>query len=166
MLFFLTLIFLILSLSSFTLQDCGRILHNPEATVGGNEAVHAPWAVSIGYHDENVSGDIDIVRIQWQWHCYRENITISVLDQYYHQLLSLLLLIVPENFKSRVNCFFINSCILQFNRRDYDIHAGKLNPRLMGVEERSIERYVEHPKYDGRSQYFDVSLLFLEKVNR
>ena len=51
-------------------------------------------------------------------------------------------------------------------RRKYEIHAGKNNPRLMGVVERSIDanKVKIHPLYKDPQQYFDVALIFLEEV--
>ena len=44
------------------------------------------------------------------------------------------------------------------------VHAGSLNPRLMRVQDRNVSHFVAHPRYDNISQYFDVALVFLDKV--
>ena len=51
-------------------------------------------------------------------------------------------------------------------REDYEIHAGKNNPRLMGVVERTIadSRVLVHPNYKDPQQYFDVALIVLSEV--
>ena len=44
------------------------------------------------------------------------------------------------------------------------VHAGSLNPRLMRVQDRNVSHFVAHPRYDNVSQYYDVALVFLDKV--
>ena len=46
------------------------------------------------------------------------------------------------------------------------VHAGKINPRLLGVQQRNIVKYIIHPKFDyyDTGYYFDIALLILNKV--
>ena len=48
---------LILHLLTVSLQDddCGRVFRSPETAVNGQETQDAPWTVSIGYHDDQVT---------------------------------------------------------------------------------------------------------------
>ena len=46
------------------------------------------------------------------------------------------------------------------------VHAGKVNPRLLGVQQRRFTKFIRHPNYDKRNTgyYFDVALLILNEV--
>ena len=46
------------------------------------------------------------------------------------------------------------------------VHAGRTNPRLLGVQQRKIEEYIRHPDFNYRDTgyYFDIALLILDKV--
>ena len=68
-----------------------------------------------------------------------------------------------------LKCEFISSecCLKAFliSSDKADVHAGSLNPRLLTVTERKINKIIFHPLYDNISQYFDLSLLVLNEVN-
>ena len=52
-----------------------------------------------------------------------------------------------------------------FYSRTIDVHAGKNNPRLMGVTEVKIKQYFKHPKYKDGVFYYDVAVIVLNQVN-
>ena len=57
----------------------------------------------------------------------------------------------------------MNLIKLNNHRQEYLVHAGRCNPRIIGVEERKIETFFNHPDYDGRAQYFDVAVIKIDK---
>ena len=64
---------------------------------------------------------------------------------------------------------YVGNGILAFREDIRDVllvHAGKINPRLLGVQQRKIARYIRHPQFDyyDTGYYFDIALLILNKV--
>ena len=51
-------------------------------------------------------------------------------------------------------------------RNDLVVRAGRNNPRHIRSIERKIKAHIYHPKYDQRTFYYDVALVFLDKVSR
>ena len=50
-----------------------------------------------------------------------------------------------------------------FLSKQYEVHAGQFNPRLMGVQERKITNYQVHPDYKDPAMHFDVAVILLEE---
>ena len=46
------------------------------------------------------------------------------------------------------------------------VRAGSPNPRLIISVERNITHFKLHPSYDGTSFYYDVAVVFLDKVHQ
>jgi len=49
------------------------------------------------------------------------------------------------------------------NRNDLVVRAGRNNPRHIRSIERKIKAHIYHPKYDQRTFYYDVALVFLDR---
>ena len=47
---------------------------------------------------------------------------------------------------------------------EHYINAGSLNPALRITEQRKIAETIIHEKYNGRSSYFDVCIMVMDKV--
>ena len=45
------------------------------------------------------------------------------------------------------------------------VRAGSPNPRLINAVERNISHFKLHPNYDETSFYYDVAVVFLDKVS-
>ena len=105
--------------------------------------------------------------------CQTSSILISVMsvrDQSSQRLSSSQLQTAQETVYSKMSGWknkIMSNCFYLFRNEngEMDVHAGSLNPRLMRVQERKISYFIPHPNYDNVSQYFDVALVFLEKVS-
>ena len=71
--------------------------------------------------------------------------------------------------------FYFNICQIWFRTNDkliflprngLVVRAGRNNPRHIRSIERKIKGHIYHPKYDQRTFYYDVALVFLDKVSR
>ena len=66
---------------------------------------------------------------------------------------------------------YVGNGILAFREDIRDVllvHAGKINPRLLGVQQRNIVKYIRHPQFDyyDTGYYYDIALLILNEVNK
>merc|ERR1712227_379983 len=120
---------------------CGQMFDDPAATAGGTKASIAPWTVSIGYLREK--DDLFI------HHCTGVIIEASIIVTAAHCTR-------PPAGKEREDI-----------REVLQIHAGRTNPRLLGVQQRKIKEFFKHPKYDdwNTGYYYDIAILILNEVN-
>ena len=80
-----------------------------------------------------------------------------------------LLLVIPSNIFYKLNLLCVEFFIILYREDIRDVlmvHAGQTNPRELGVQQRKIEDYVNHPQFDyeNTGYYFDVALLILNEV--
>ena len=74
------------------------------------------------------------------------------------------------NVKIVARCFYsLNS--LKSKKFNYfsltlDVHVGKNNPRLRRAKEVKIKEHFKHPKYNGRSFYYDIAAIILDEVGQ
>ena len=129
-------------------DTCGVVYERAKYTRGGVESKYGPWTVSVGYDDSEVKKQGKYLSKIFALNIFQGN--------YHHECTGVIL--------SETVILTAAHCTEPFNDRKYKVHAGGLNPRLRGVEERNIERFIIHPDYDNSAFYFDLGLLYLDKV--